>query len=248
VKTYDSDSIPDVLSEVPSTDRSRKGRGPAATLRKAEVGLLLASGEEKTLGPAMRRVGYADSTSRQPSNNGVTVFSALEAMREAFPSIPSPADVAAKGLVAVNELLSDPDASTDRKAQVGYTMWAKHAELGGTDVDTGIDTLGPYRNAEAVKLLDRLEHVARVIDRMGSVRFLAALVARRDEIELGVIEAHEREAVPVLRRSIAAALGETLATPHERSSSNLARVYRRRRAGGFTVAEQAKPELRRDRR
>ena len=62
------------------------------------------------------------------------------------------------------------------------------------------------------------------------------------------MEAHEREAVPVLRRSVAAAVGEMLSTPAERGGSNMARVYRRRRAGSFTVAEQAKPELRRDRR
>jgi len=174
MKSKDLDSCADALAEEPVLDSGPAGRGPGATLRRAEVGLLLASGEEKRIGPAMRRVGYAVSTSEAPKRNGVTVESALAAMREAFPSIPSPADVAAKGLNAVNELLSDPDASTDRKAQVGYTMWAKHAELGGADVDTGIDTLGNYRAAEAVKLLDRLVHVARLAGRMGVDHVVAA--------------------------------------------------------------------------
>lgn len=246
VNDMDSDSV--ASAEELGTDRGAEGRGPSPTLRKAEVGLLLASGEEKQLGPAMRRVGLARSTSEAPKRNGYTVAGTLEAMREAFPGVATLETNAILGMQRTQEFLSDPEQSRAQQAVLGVQLEAKRHELGLGGTETGIDTLGPYRNAEAAKLLDRLVHVARLTARLGLDRVVAALVARRDEIELGPIEEHEREAVPVLRRSVAAALGETLSTPAERSSSNMARVYRRRRAGGFTVAETPRPELRRDRR
>ena len=48
-------------------------RGPAPTPRRIRAGELLASGEAKTTGAALVRVGYSKNTAKNPRANGLTV-------------------------------------------------------------------------------------------------------------------------------------------------------------------------------
>jgi hypothetical protein len=180
-------------AHVGQSDRSRKGRSSAATVRLARTGAILANGAD-SISSAMEAAGYSPWTARNPTENGVTVARALAAAAEAFPSVrktlkglrPKAIGVLDRGMdLEKGEL---PGPSHLQAAAVSLKM---ASELGDDEPEGVTNAERHNAHAQMRRCARRFGRVA--LQRAAQIGVSAALA------ELQTFEVAERERFPRLR-------------------------------------------------